>query len=232
VEHDFDEDFARTLGDGLDRALEKLTPEQRAELPEVENLGELMTKVLNDASDHWSRTTVEQLKKDAPAMLEHRRREREQFEARVAAHWGRAFDLAEMVMKVAYEVGEFFYNKHVPPDGEHDFVFEALTRLQARALRVSEEVLLLLKAGYGQAGMSRWRAMHEMAVVAGFIWENGEDTAERYFAHEAVETWKAMKEVVRIVVELWRRSSRVDGQTVTGSAISWRSRLLWATRRV
>lgn len=127
-------------------------------------------------------------------MLEHRRREREAFEARVVEHWGRAFDLAEMVMKVAYEVGEFFYNKHVPTDGERDFVFEALARLQARALRVAEEVLVLLKAGYGQAGMARWRAMHEMAVVADFIFENGDDTAERYFAHEAIETWKAMKE--------------------------------------
>jgi hypothetical protein len=38
VEYDFDEDFAQTLGAGLDRALEKLTPEQRAKLPEMENL--------------------------------------------------------------------------------------------------------------------------------------------------------------------------------------------------
>lgn len=46
VEYDFDEDFAQTLGDGLDRALEKLTPEQRAKLPEMENLREVMTKAI------------------------------------------------------------------------------------------------------------------------------------------------------------------------------------------
>src|SRR5207302_1792655 len=38
------------------------------------------------------------------------------------------------------------------------------------------------------------------------------------------------REDVRIVVELWRRSS-VDDQTVTGSAISWWSRSMGATRR-
>jgi hypothetical protein len=127
-------------------------------------------------------------------MLEHRRGWQAEFEKRLAEHWGRAFDLAEMVMKVAFEAGEFFYAKHVPPDGEHDLVFEALSRLLARACRIAEEVLVLLKAGYGQAGLARWRALHEVAVVADFIAEHGDDCAERYFAHEGVETWKGMKE--------------------------------------
>jgi hypothetical protein len=109
-------------------------------------------------------------------------------------HWGDAFDLSEMVLKVAYEAGEFFYDKHVPSDGKRDYVFEALSRLLARACRIAEEVLVLLKAGYGQGALARWRALHEVAVVADFIAANGEETAERYFAHEAVESWKAMQE--------------------------------------
>ena len=52
----------------------------------------------------------------------------------------------------------------------------------------------MLKAGYGQAAMARWRALHEVAVVADFIADNGNGCAERYFAHEGVENWKAMKE--------------------------------------
>jgi hypothetical protein len=82
----------------------------------------------------------------------------------------------------------------VPPDGEHDYVFEVLSRLLARACRIAEEVLVLLKAGYGQAGLARWRALHEVAVVADFIAENSDDCAQRYFAHEAIETWNAMRE--------------------------------------
>jgi hypothetical protein len=73
-------------------------------------------------------------------------------------------------------------------------VFEALGRLTARACRISEEILVLLKAGYGQGGMARWRALHEVAVVATFIQENGDACAERYFKHEAVESWRAAKE--------------------------------------
>ena len=67
----------------------------------------------------------------------------------------------------------------MPPDGQRDYVFEALSRLLARACRIAEEVLVLLKAGYGQGALARWRALHEVAVVADLIAENGEDCAER-----------------------------------------------------
>src|ERR1019366_8543572 len=138
--------------------------------------------------------TVEALKRSSPPMLAERQAFRAKFEKRLAEYWGRAFDLSEMVIRVAHEVGEAHYDKHVPPDGVRDYAFEVLARLQARALRIAEEVLVLLKAGYGQAALARWRALHEVAVVADFILEHGDDCAERYFAHEAVETWKAMHE--------------------------------------
>lgn len=76
----------------------------------------------------------------------------------------------------------------------HDYVFEALGRLSARACRIAEEVLVLLKAGYGQGALARWRALHEVAIVADVIAEYGDECAERYFAHEGVESWRAMQE--------------------------------------
>jgi len=72
--------------------------------------------------------------------------------------------------------------------------FEVLSRLQARALRIAEEVLVLLRAGYGDAGSERWRALHETAVVTCFIAAHGDDCAQRFMAHEGVERWKAMQE--------------------------------------
>ncbi len=192
MEYDYDENFREAMEDGLERALEGLTPEQLAKLEN--NADNFMSMAVSQAIDDSAKGLVERLKQDAPGMLEHRRGWQAEFEKRLAEHWGPAFDLAEMVMKVAFEAGEFFYEKHVPPDGQHDFVFEALSRLLARACRIAEEVLVLLKAGYGQAGLARWRALDEVAIVADFIAENGDDCAERYFAHETVETWRAMLE--------------------------------------
>ncbi|MGD0453236.1 MAG: DUF5677 domain-containing protein [Solirubrobacteraceae bacterium] len=192
MDYDYDETFRKAMEEGLERALEGLTPEQAAALED--SADDLLSRVVSETIEDSAKGLVGDLKRDAPGMLEHRRNWQADFERRLAEHWGPAFDLAEMVMKVASEVGEFFYEKHVPPDGRRDFVFEALSRLLARACRIAEEVLVLLKAGYGQAGLARWRALDEVAIVADFIAENGEDCAERYFAHEAVETWRGMQE--------------------------------------
>ena len=192
MEYDYDENFREAMENGLERALKGLTPEQLDKLEA--NVDALISTVVSQAIEDAAKGLVERLKQDAPGMLEHRRGWQAEFEKRLAEHWGPAFDLAEMVVKVAFEAGEFFYEKHVPPDGQHDFVFEALSRLLARACRIAEEVLVLLKAGYGQAGLARWRALDEVAIVADFIAENGDDCAERYFAHEAIETWRGIQE--------------------------------------
>jgi hypothetical protein len=128
-------------------------------------------------------------------MLARRRSERRGFEERLARRWARPFDLAEMAMVVAYEVGEEFNAKHhAHAAAENDLVFAVLVRLHARACRIAEEVLTLLKAGFGQGAMARWRVLHEVAVVAYFIADHGQDTAERYLLHEGVEAWRAMEE--------------------------------------
>jgi hypothetical protein len=45
-----------------------------------------------------------------------------------------------------------------------------------------------------EAGQARWRALHEVAVAADFLAPLGVDIAVRYFAHEGIETWRAMVE--------------------------------------
>ena len=42
--------------------------------------------------------------------------------------------------------------------------------------------------------MARWRTLHEVAVVTSFIARHGEDLAERYVLHEAVEANRAAAE--------------------------------------
>jgi hypothetical protein len=69
--------------------------------------------------------------------------------------------------------------------------------MAARACRTAEEVLVLLKAGYGQAALARWRALHEIDIVSRYLAAHDEDVAERYFDHGAVETWKAIDEFQR-----------------------------------
>jgi hypothetical protein len=84
--------------------------------------------------------------------------------------------------------------------------------MHARACRIAEEVLALLKAGFGQAALARWRVLHEVAVVSSFIAEHDQNTAERYLLHEHIEAWRGMQ-------ELQAKASRLNVEPFTGDEL-------------
>ncbi|MGI8915242.1 MAG: DUF5677 domain-containing protein [Chloroflexota bacterium] len=135
------------------------------------------------------------LLRDAPRMLAEQRMLRSAFEDRLSARWGKALDLFETILVIAQEAGAA-YNQQGRPQAaeERDLVFDVLTRLQARACLTASEVGALLRSGHADAGMSRWRTLHEIAVVAGFIKDRGRDVAERYLLHEVIESLKAAEQ--------------------------------------
>jgi hypothetical protein len=57
---------------------------------------------------------------------------------------------------------------------------------------VTDEIICLLENGFADGAMARWRTLHEIGVVAAVISEYGESIAERYLAHQAVESKRAM----------------------------------------
>ena len=63
----------------------------------------------------------------------------------------------------------------------------ALLRLHHRACRVALEVHWLLRAGYSDGAMARWRTLHELAVCAAFLQSNKAEVARRYIRHEALQ---------------------------------------------
>ena len=46
---------------------------------------------------------------------------------------------------------------------------------------MSRAILALLRSGFADDAHARWRSLHELAVVSGFISEYGEDVAEKVF---------------------------------------------------
>src|SRR4029453_18700836 len=66
-----------------------------------------------------------------------------------------------------------------------------VTRLHARACQISLEVHTLLSFGLADGAMARCRTLHEIAATAFFVHDQGEQTAERYVLHEAIESWRA-----------------------------------------
>jgi len=59
-------------------------------------------------------------------------------------------------------------------------------------------------------GMARWRTLHEIAAVSYLIGEHGEDLAERYSAHDIVETRKAARQYQKYARRLGQEPLRDD----------------------
>jgi hypothetical protein len=115
------------------------------------------------------------------------------FRARLLKRYETGFELLAMLLTLSRDVGDQV-NTEVRPRKRRGASFtyvDVLTRLHARACQIADEVTVLLRAGYADGAMARWRSLHEVSIVMLFIAQHGPETAVRYSDHEAVESWKA-----------------------------------------
>ncbi|MCM1987367.1 DUF5677 domain-containing protein [Methanococcoides seepicolus] len=164
-------------------------------LDEFENIKEEIPKCISAEISEASASIFEELKSDVQNKLELWRATDDTFKQRLNGVWKQPFDLLELLVLISLEAGST-YNKEMRPLSaqKKDFVFEALTRLHARSCLISREILHLMKGGYASAALSRWRTLHEIVVVGYFIKKYGNDVAERYLLHQAIESCKAMRQ--------------------------------------
>lgn len=153
---------------------------------------EELVAVVFEAIDDSISPLVERLLSDMPRMVRNRRRVTRGFERRLKKRWGSALDLYRACLEVALESGSDFNDKHRSGAAEeNDYLFEATTRLHARACTTALEVLTLLQSGFAEHGANaRWRTVHELAVVSNVLVEaeSSDDLAERYLLHSDAET--------------------------------------------
>jgi hypothetical protein len=113
------------------------------------------------------------------------------FEERLMEEWKKPIDLIEMLLGISFEVGAEFNRKHRGEASEsNDFLFDVLTRQHARCCLIGNEILVLLKSGFADGAMARWRTLHEIVVVSYFIQKHGQDMAKRFLDYATIETYK------------------------------------------
>lgn len=132
--------------------------------------------------------------KSAPPMLAERRKQQAGFESRNLRRWRKAFDLFETIWVCCEELGSEFNGYNRPQAfEERDYVFEAMTYLHAKALLVTSEIICLLKGGFADGALARWRTLYENNVIANLIREEGQELALRYVAHSRVQAWQRVQ---------------------------------------
>jgi Family of unknown function (DUF5677) len=153
----------------------------------VDQLPQVVAEAIGSASEPLGA----ELKRRALEMLREHAEFRAGFEQRLALHWRQALDLYEIVMVASEEAGaEYNSANSEAAEKEDDPVFEALVGLHALACRTASEIYALLRSGHPFGAMTRWRSLHENAVVAEVLSVNGRGVAERFLLHQHLQNAK------------------------------------------
>ena len=75
--------------------------------------------------------------------------------------WGVPLSMLEVLINLTTDVGSKYKNRRVAIPADEYYTYQVLTRIHARACLVSNEIIALMKAGYSEGAVARWRTLHE-----------------------------------------------------------------------
>lgn len=176
----------------LEDLIEHATADAQSEEEANHAAKEALRKVIDAATPELAETLLADSKK----VLRKKRIEDRQFEKRNSDRWRNGFARIELVWCIAADAGSSFNQTYRPEAIQtNDCVFEALTRLHGRGLLVAREAIHLMKGGYAEGALSRWRTLHEILVVAMFIRAHGSEIAERYLLSAHFRSLEAARQL-------------------------------------
>lgn len=159
----------------------------------------LMTqKVLRLSLEPAVKIVTKEIEKDRSAALRDHRINIKAFQIRLFRRWQKPFDLLEGHIGHSTELVIRKRAHLVDEKGRiSDFKALALLKLNARALQVSNEILVLLKAGYADGAFARWRTLYELSLIALYLGQNDQIFSQRYLDHEVVGKLKTAKKMIK-----------------------------------
>lgn len=161
----------------------------------LDRFAERFPDVLEEASREAAKLLLGTLTERWPEESALQRADTEGFRSRLEQRWGKAFESLRMLLTICREIGS---EAHAAPvKGKERIRHGVLVRLHARGCQIAGEIMALMENGYADAAMGRWRTLYEVNVVAALIAKWGADAAERYVAHEIVESKKGMDDYER-----------------------------------
>ena len=165
--------------------------ESKKDIPDSEKISEIIKNVMLKTLPEAAEILSNELKSKSARMLKERQRINRSFEKRLIKRWAKPIDILEMFYVIAFEVGEEFNREYREEAAKNnDYLFDALTRIHARACQVCFEIITLLKNGLADGAHARWRTLHELAIISFFIEEHGQEIAKRFLDYEAVENYR------------------------------------------
>jgi hypothetical protein len=183
---------------GADAAAEARLTFENADLEkithDVESFCETrLSEVLNTVAKRLSKSILRELKSRWSDEHVLQDRELSEFRSRLEGRWGKPLDRLRMLLTLSREWCQETHNDENLLSPQIRTQQKAiLIRMLTRACQVTDEIICLLENGFADGAMARWRTLHEINVVAAVISRHGEGIAERYLAHQTVESKRAL----------------------------------------
>jgi len=164
---------------------------------------EQLPKILPEIAQHLSKTVLKDLKSRWSGEHAQQVEELSGFRQRLEERWGEPLGQLRMLLTMSREWCEWVHSRNASlKKGKKKQLREILIRLLVRGCQVTDEIICLLENGFADGAMARWRTLHEIAVVAAVISQHGEDIAERYVDHQAVESKRALEKYMACYKDL------------------------------
>lgn len=124
----------------------------------------LYMKALIRIVEEFSPTNIKAFIEEMPAAIEEVRSEIEGFEERLLNTWNDAFDYLEMIVIISEEISTAFFEEE---NSEDEFLedIDFLLKIHSKSIVIAKEVIVLLKSGFVDGAMARWRSLHEANVI-------------------------------------------------------------------
>ncbi|EJS03416.1 DUF5677 domain-containing protein [Bacillus mycoides] len=162
--------FEKELGNIVKKAIEEKL-KNGEEIDEDKLLSAIKGVYSKESLDEYAAPIYSTLKQTTPKMVEEERLIHQEFESRLQLRWLDAFyDLASVIKiseETAMDIIDEYMENHAEMENNRYSVsvtFDVLMKLYAKAIVISKEIYTLLRSGFSDGAMSRWRSLHECNV--------------------------------------------------------------------
>lgn len=190
----------------LEDEIKKLEMDIKNGLKSIE-LQDRIHYIIEKYFDYCSKDEFTKIIEDASDKVRKKHEEMDEFYVKLETRWGKAIDLLEIFWHLSIDSGQNLTDEyHKTASVNQDLVFLTLKMLHGRACLVTGEIVTLLRNGYPDGAMARWRTLYEILVISDFIKKHGNDTAQRYLEFEQIEEYQGLEDYQKYAEKLNKKT--------------------------
>lgn len=160
-------------------------------LPDLEDTAEnrkLLSDIFKNSIPRIIDTLEKHISKKSNILLWYHRRQTKKFKRKLLKLWKKPIKSLEIFIALNLEQGENIANSLKEKKVE-SLKFATLLRIHARAVQIALEVLELIKNGFADGALARWRSLYELSIIATFLGKNDDNLCQRYLDYKLVEDY-------------------------------------------